>query len=155
LKYRIKIGRSRRNNRKFHESPLIPHKSLALFVFTSLVAHCRCRPLVPFPATPRIPTKSPAQAELGRSFRRCLTIGNVVYAVNPRVWPSIAVDRAVGLTSAVTRARHCQRSEAIQPCAVNSGLLRRLAPRNEGDGKETDEAPEFRFTLRRQREPLS
>jgi hypothetical protein len=28
--------------------------------------------------------------------------------------------------------RHCERSEAIQPCAVNSGLLRRFAPRNDG-----------------------
>jgi hypothetical protein len=27
--------------------------------------------------------------------------------------------------------RHCERSEAIQLCAVNSGLLRRLAPRND------------------------
>jgi hypothetical protein len=27
--------------------------------------------------------------------------------------------------------RHCERSEAIQFCAVNSGLLPRLAPRND------------------------
>jgi hypothetical protein len=31
-----------------------------------------------------------------------------------------------------SQLRHCERSEAIQLCVLNSGLLRRFAPRNDG-----------------------
>ena len=33
-----------------------------------------------------------------------------------------------------TRMRHCERSEAILAAARRRGLLRRSAPRNDGDG---------------------
>ena len=44
---------------------------------------------------------------------------------------SFARERRQNRLVVVVRRRHCERSEAIQLCVVNSGLLRRSAPRND------------------------
>jgi len=56
----------------------------------------------------------------------------------PHGWPIPASTQCCGAVPGFSYSapRHCERSEAIQLWAMNSGLLRRIAPRN--DGKAVD-----------------